>query len=490
MGIKHVSYLEWEGLQDKYEITNINTPQTLKFGKITLFRDEEYNIKGFINGEGNSKDLFEELHGNGEPGQRIKPFEIKGTSNHGLELYTLRHCYLGDITNKATLLGNDNYKEEYKVGLSSFFVEKKYNNGNNLRSLTEWYLNGPNQNFLFNRTSERVYTEESKLIRTDINVDKIINGESISLNRDYLLVELDDYKFIIHSVPKQIGPDWSNNIGIEYSVEFGKIPDENEREGISEIVSFLFGRHLLKVGYTEYDENNYPIRQVGQDPWGNNVVSKCKSMGFYPIKIDDYKYWGKAEELLKELVPIYIKYRNELNLKDALWSFWISEDVPVGTNIPIIANALEILKNGWFKSNKSKTKGVYMPKKQFDELLDESFMEIEEKLKGHKFADRILRRIKGSFNMGVNESLDFFFEEIGLKVGEVEKKAIKSRNSVIHGTHSTSDEDLEKIIFYSKVYKTLFHRAFLKLLLYKGEYIDYSITGWPNKNIDEVTNYK
>jgi len=302
------------------------------------------------------------------------------------------------------------------------------------------------------------------------------------------MVELEDYKFIVHKVPKGIGPEWSNNIGIEYRMEFGGIPNEDEREGISEIISFLFGKHLLKVGFSEFDQDENPMKQVGQTPWGDNIVSKCKSAGQYPINIDSYENMGLAEDVFQELIPRYLKLRNEMKMKDALWSFWISEDVPVGTNIPILANSLEILKKGWFQSNKSKTKGVYLPKKEFDELLNGNFEGIEERLLGQEYADRIIRRMKGSFNMGVNESLDFFFEEIGMEVGAVERKAIKKRNSIAHGSHGNSDEEIEEILFYSKVYKTLFNRILLRLLSYEGNYMDYSINGWPEKNINEVVN--
>ncbi|MFC7677512.1 hypothetical protein [Paenibacillus sp. GCM10028914] len=490
MGINYnfSSFLEWEGLQEQYEFKKAYIPEkSININKITISRDEEYNIKGFIYGDNNPD--FHSNDAKGMAGQRINPLEITGSGKHGIQQFNLRHCYIGGVSTSHKLERDEQYTTQYQAELRVFEVEKKTSTESEANSLTEWFLNGPNQDFLFCRSTERVYSEKYHLERSELK-NKEINGESVSHDRDYLLVELTDFKFIIQQVPKELGPKWSNNIGIEYRKEFGRIPNESEREGISEIVSFIFGKHLLKVGYTEYDENGYLLKQISQNPWGNNVVSKCRNSGSYPIKIDNYDSWGRAETLLSELVPKYLEYREELNLKNALWSFWISDDVPVGTNIPIIANALEILKKGWFKSNKSKTKGVYLPKSQFDQLLNESFEEIERKLSGLEYADRMLRRMKGSFNMGVNESLDFFFDEIGLPIGDVDKKAIAARNAMIHDKHGTSEEALDLIIFYSKVYKTLFHRVFLKLLSYDGSYIDYSIIGWPEKHINEVTNVK
>ncbi|RDU38684.1 hypothetical protein DRW41_03745 [Neobacillus piezotolerans] len=75
-------------------------------------------------------------------------------------------------------------------------------------------------------------------------------------------------------------------------------------------------------------------------------------------------------------------------LKDALWSFWISEDVPTGTNIPMLAKAFEILKKCWFKSTKTKSKGIHIPKKEFEQLLGGDFKAIEQTLQGHEYADR------------------------------------------------------------------------------------------------------
>jgi hypothetical protein len=485
MGLNYVPFIEWDGLEDKYEIKNITLPENINLDTITVFRDDEYNIKGYIKGEGSFSDqLNDKLHGYGKPGQRMKPFEVRGTSDY--QLYSLSQCYLGDVSTNGKLVRDETYIQQFKADFRSFEVEKRLSN-NEISSLSEWYINGPYQHFLFSRSVKRENKEQFKIKRPDKEIR--MNFKSESSGRDYLLVELEDFKFMIRKVPSEIGPEWSNNIAIEYNTEFGKIPNEDEREGISEIVSFLFGKQLLKIGCTEFDKDSYPIKQVSQSPWGGNVISKSRNPGFYPIRLDEYQKWGKAEVFLKELIPQYLRLRNDLNLKDALWSYWISNDVPTGIDIPILANALEILKKGWFKSTKSKSKGVYLPKKKFDELLNDSFEAIEQKLEGQEYADRILRRMKNSFNMGVNESLDFFFEEIKLPIGEIERKAIKARNSIIHDKQDSSDEEIQNIIFFSRVYRTLFHRVFLKLLSYDGEYIDYSVVGWLEKNILEATNY-
>ena len=125
----------------------------------------------------------------------------------------------------------------------------------------------------------------------------------------------------------------------------------------------------------------------------------------------------------------------------------------------------EILMNAWYKSNGSKTKGIYMPKEEFDELLKDEFEAVEAKLEGVEYGDRILRRMHNAYNMGVNERFDFFFKEIGLPVGEAERKAIGARNPMAHGSSKVFDERAsQKMMKDTLSYRTLFNRILLKIM--------------------------
>ena len=91
----------------------------------------------------------------------------------------------------------------------------------------------------------------------------------------------------------------------------------------------------------------------------------------------------------------------------------MANNMPLGTNLPLYANGLEILATAWFKSKESKTKGVYMPKKIYDNLLKDEFISIEKKISEYEYGERILNRIKNSFQLGANEKVSIFFDEIG-----------------------------------------------------------------------------
>lgn len=143
----------------------------------------------------------------------------------------------------------------------TFHVKKFHNASKNAAWRTEWYLNGPRGPFWYSRSTERKFSETYERNRFDYQdeVKKFKGARIEEASRDNLYVKLPEYSFIIHQVPKSFGPSWSENIGIEYRDEFGKIPEESEREAISEIVGLVLGKQLMNVGSTTFDESGLGI---------------------------------------------------------------------------------------------------------------------------------------------------------------------------------------------------------------------------------------
>ena len=86
-----------------------------------------------------------------------------------------------------------------------------------------------------------------------------------------------------------------------------------------------------------------------------------------------------------------------LNLDEVLWGYWLADQLPLGADLPVLATSVEILMNPWYKSKKSKSKGTYMPKAEFDKLLKDEFKAIEAKLEGVEYGDRILSCMRNAF---------------------------------------------------------------------------------------------
>ena len=303
----------------------------------------------------------------------------------------------------------------------------------------------------------------------------------MSISDDFLRIQNGDIQFLITKVPKEIGPSWSANIGIEYSKKWGKIPDPTEREMIRELCSFVLGRQLLLVGYTLYNENGNPVEEYACNPLSNHPRSLCSKVDNAPIRVNDYANWGKAEGLISQILPKYIELRNPLHLEEALWFYWISRDIAIGMNLPILWSAVEEIINGWFDH---KSHGVYMKKDEFETLFHEEISQIENKLADNIHKDSILKQIKDAYRIGVTDRLRFFFEEIKLHIDEQEWNSINARHDFAHGRIDFDSVDLKSLINKSQTYETLFHKIILKLLGYSESYIDRSTIGFPDKKLE------
>jgi hypothetical protein len=94
-----------------------------------------------------------------------------------------------------------------------------------------------------------------------------------------------------------------------------------------------------------------------------------------------------------------------------------------------------------------------------------------------------VRRSSCSNQFGVNERFDQFFAELGLRVGDVERDAIRARNKAAHGgTYKRSAH--RQLLNCTKAYRTLLHRTILKIIGWEGEYTDYSTYGFPDRPLD------
>jgi hypothetical protein len=479
--------IEWEVLKDKIIIQNLTSLGELPKGsqRIEVWRDEQYKIRAKVYGTISSGNDEHREREKGVAGTEAPTFSVEGTDVTGLYKYTLNYCFIENIQQKSVLNGGD-YITTFEAELATFEVKIQSTVKEQSVWHVEWFLNGPDDLYLFPRSTERSFSQT--YVRERISVDRgsksYPGSASERHSRDFAFVDTGEVKYILSKVPKGLGPEWSNNIGIEYRWEWGGIPDKDKREAIAEITSFIIGKQLLNIGYSAFDSIGQPIKQVALTPWGNNVVSLSKLKGLSPIWFS-YSDFYRIENVLNQIVPKYLELRNELKLNEALWRYWISSSLPVEINLPILHAGVEILAKAWFKSNKSKLKGVYLSKKEFDELIEDGMSIIVPKLQGKHYGDRMIRKISNAFQMTQNEQLTFFFEEIGLNIGEVENEALKGRNVMAHGSSGQSDEEISYVIYLTRSYQALFHRIFLKILGYTGNYIDYSTKGWPERHIDE-----
>ena len=247
--------------------------------------------------------------------------------------------------------------------------------------------------------------------------------------------------------------------------------------------SFVFGRQLLFVGYTLYDQDCKIVEEYVCDSWTNDSQSLCLKSDNAPTRINKPASRENAENLISQLLPRYSELRDPLHIKDALWLYWIARDMPAETNLPLLAAAVEAMMNGWFKSKKSKSQGTYMEKDKFEELLGDEMNNLEIKLESEPYGDRLMNRLHNANQIGVMDQFRFFFNEIDLHIDENEWNAINARHAVAHGRIASKQKEWEQMIQHTSTYETLIHKILLRLLGYSGSYIDRSVLGWKDKQL-------
>lgn len=482
-------YIEWEILRKPVTITQIDQNQGLPDGKkkIRINRDEDYNLKGLLEFEDPSpKGVYFKPHTN-VAGTIAKIFDIHGSS-HDIS-YIIESVVIGDVNITRISEGEEQNTGTAKLHFKALKI--KYNNKNEGTHLVEWFLNGPTDHIFWERTErkEKINYIRNRYDSEDKKIDSIdISAKSEASGGDYLWMDLSDFQFLIGKVPNEFGPEWSSNIGIEYKKEWGGIPNIRQREEIEELCSFIFGRQLLSIGYSLLDQKDKLVEAYCHDPWGKNAKSFCSNVAYPPIRID-FPFSRSPKELISQLMPKYFESSDLLRLTEAVWYIWVSREMPIGTNLPILAAALESIINGWFKS-KSESHGVYLKKEIFESSIEKEIDKIRKKLdaifeteKERSNVQKIVNKILRANEFGVMERYRIFFEEIDLKAEPHEWKAINERHKFVHGHARFKEADWSKVLSYVNTYETLLNKVILKLLGYSGKYIDRSTAGWTDKKL-------
>jgi hypothetical protein len=516
--IPYLNRIEWESLHESINFIGLGVDNLPRFfpksvdnsniENINISRDENYRIQCKINFKDIKSEEFNDLLDCIHNPKLSKCHWNMNFFDYPKQQLLLENCkgkgIIGSMLNSNFLMSADSMRRLFSM--------------NPVDWITEWYINAPN--LLYPRKTSRTLDYTYKRSRDDLgNGNPKFNKRSLVENSlksviktqeknitslDYMFIEFedkngDDMSFIIHSVPDLYYPKWSRKIGIDYRPEWN-IPNNSEREKITEIVSFIFGHQLIKIGETKFDANSKPIEELLISPNIDpeiNLKNLSKNPSIDPIKhIYNSTYPSKdsIETLLNQLIPSYINKRDKLYLDEVLRRYWLSQSLPSYARMVILAGGLELLSGCWHKSPESKSKGELLPKETFEIFTDDikSFKDKLDKLKSgnennndfDKIILRVYQKIGDLNKMGTKAGIINFLQEIKLNIGNEEIKAIDCRNEPAHGNILNSN-NFKKLKKYEEAYRTLINRVILKVLGYDGDYIDYYSENKVTRHIGE-----
>ena len=457
--------------------------------RIKVWRNNHYKLAGKIEGTTTDHKAFDYR----EPGRDLKDGHvIKGDTfvterNKMDQSYQFFDCY---VANTNYQLVRDGEFTTAFDGILNFKSFAETSSSQDFFKINRWYLSGK-INAVFPRSTERTYQNSHTKFRhgIDIQTEKLDHNRARGFSRDFFLIDSGGVKCIVQKAHRQFLPDWANGICIEFRKDFG-IPDDETQIAVAELIGFILGTQLLDIGFTEYNDKDQVIGKFANDPWGDNVVSKCGKVALPPVRFPKITETDKVEIVINEVLPTFLKLRKPLGLSDLLWKYWVARDLAIGTNLPILSSALENLAEQYLKHNQLLKKFSDTEKDAYATLIKDELSTLETKLKDFPLKESVMGKLRNPFQTGVTEKLRMFFSSLGFSFDKksIENKALRSRNIMTHGNIEVSDESIPQTIKLTRAYETLFHRSLLKVISYTGKYIDYSAYGHPERSLSENMN--
>lgn len=459
--------IEWENLQEEKRFTsgkwNFEFPFEMpKIKHVLIKRDESYNILINIECEMNRK-LPNEIKEN--------TYTIKISDKYSSKCYVLKNCHLFE---QITSVENSYGIFSLKLTVTSILFDSGVNG--EVTWIKEWYLNGPHNHRIFHRTTtfskKEIYNKELHNAVPELQNVKPFEIETnhvSSICRNYMFCKLNDEENIIISlVPDEMKPDWSNNICLQYSSK-KHMDDLNLRRDIENIISFIFGRKLIKIAESRYDINGNKIKETMINPFINNkldIKNICESSDNFPIPIYEY-IRDLSEEIMSKMINSFISKKETLDFTSMFINYWSSTFLPPESKIILLAASLESLMNKWFDSVDSKRSTVIIEKSKYKQLIKDIRPLFRETFGEYA---QIINKFDQLNKMSINKSMELFFEEINVEMGDIERNAIYSRNNPVHG-NDMDTKTFSDIMIYSEIYRIILNRVILTLLDYNGDYI-------------------
>lgn len=344
------------------------------------------------------------------------------------------------------------------------------------KSSIDWIVNIDFSEFCSKNCYMRIYDNHIQFEKEYIENE--YKNQIYHDHRDCFSITIDDVEIYIGKISEEI-----NNIEKKYKsgfIYFSKKVTDDFKENILEALSFLFGRPLIKLGSSHFDEKGEVI--------ANNFISPYIIDGKifnYPIHPPCPYSESKQKnditfdyDFIESFVSGFIKQYDEKNLKHVFWMYWHSVFSPIHTQASGYGAVIEYILNTKKEEkilNKSDFKKL---KNALVKLIDDNnsyALDDIEKLKTN------IERLNSLSNTQLKKKK---FKELGIDSNTFENNLWQLRHDSAHGNDSTSKKDFKQLIREIYGFQSLCNRVILKHLNLSDHYYDYYNYDHP---INEIT---
>lgn len=362
-------------------------------------------------------------------------------------------------------------------------VTVEFNEGTPSRA-TEW-LTGVPSGLIWPRFSDREVETVTRRLRNGTVEERRQSGRSSTLDHAEIATELPTLSRLRLGVVSQQGRNDVVRPGfLEFSAGPRGLPDDHLRNSVRRSFEFLFGCGLGVLGWSEMDSDSLLIRAA--------ILSSYTPGGAGPPCPPAllHRQWadGIDEQILTDFVVAYLARERELDLNRLVWLYLHARSAPLDMACGYLGAAFELLRRGYYALPEHAPRSRRLPKDKWTQASQVLMTQLELLANQDAWSPfapdltAIGKRI-GSLNEISGSQLNTaFLTDLKLRHGEVEKRALLSRNDAAHANPLQPDSNLTMLANYRALH-TLLARTMFAVLGLSVEYIDYSALDFPHKSL-------
>lgn len=368
--------------------------------------------------------------------------------------------------------------------------------GENAAFMTDWLVNVDACGLMFpsvtrRRSVRKFYRERDGLpeLELDVRSERRFSHDHVVLNLSLPSgVDLScRFGQAGQTAPQSMKPGF-----LEFELKGQHNPSQDERDALVACLSFVFGRQIYRLGSTVFSEGQkrvsaaaFPCRLVG----GMRAL-ELQSWLPVPVSFRDHPSMDAdlVSRLVNLLLPLVAKYR----LDHSLWINWIGSMAPADVAAVHFGAALESFRDAVQSEGDNKL----LSDRDWNQVRPALLTALDgEQARALSAADgesagavtwgfeKLRNKLQQLNERSSAMKYTEFFSERGLRVGDVERVALATRNLPAHG-HRFEEPDYQKLILNVRALRTLLHRSILAVAGF-DRYMDYSTLGFPVREIAE-----
>lgn len=354
--------------------------------KLEVFRDKNYHLKFKISYFYKDKQQSNEIsnyffHQN--IGKKTKLTFIGKTkdSNYLVYGFNLLADQI-DIPKNYTIVEGNLYKLIFRK-----IKSKK------TESFTYWFLNSDKE-FIYNEN----ITFHPNIIKIGKEKEyKIESNKNSTIFKTHFNISYNNIKIEIGKAPE---PKSENDQLTWIKSYLLQRPSNDIILSTISLFSFLTDTEFITLGNCSMDNTLNYNRASYINRFHFDLEHKLRKLNYHPIPGTN-RYQPRIEKFefssFSELLKNYIEKRITFPLDEVIWLINQARNLPLDLQIHPLSTAFDLLKNSWFKSEYSSSKGKTKLNSELATILEEELNNLKKRLKDISSGDKIISKLKKSY---------------------------------------------------------------------------------------------